>query len=469
MDSLKNVLLYRIGRLQEDFEYMFDYVNVIAYLLDESQLIEYNGKKCYNFSNINEINFKKYKIIICDRKNKKILDKFNTIRNVTYGKNLFFIEDIAYLLNDKVDEIGFRIINKYFSLRGKKFEKEYISNEQLFKKMIYADSKYDIKCKEPFEYVNIQPYGFVHSCCPSYGYNVIGNLLFKSGKRVFNSNAAKLQRLSIINKTFIFCNDKTCPIINKNKEIDIAYNKLEHYNEINEPTRVYLSFDESCNLKCRSCRMNFYTASGLGLVIRKYISHRFIKSKWWKKSKTLVIAGEGEAFYSKIYLKLLFDSPITSRDSIDILSNGILLDNDKLDKLLAIYKRINIGITVDAAKKGTYMKIRGGNFDKLCLNLSNISKARKQGKICNLELLFVVQKNNYSEMEDFISFAKKYNADKVVFSQITNWGTYSEEEFKDISMLDTKGNIKPELKLVLNNKSFRKKEISKVSNIGKFI
>lgn len=49
---------------------------------------------------------------------------------------------------------------------------------------------------------------------------------------------------------------------------------------------------------------------------------------------------------------------------------------------------------------------------------------------------FVVQKNNYHQIEDFIHFAERMEADIVEFQQIANWGTFSDEEFSERNVLN---------------------------------
>ena len=66
--------------------------------------------------------------------------------------------------------------------------------------------------------------------------------------------------------------------------------------------------------------------------------------------------------YSKIYLDMIFNSKITKRESIEIHTNGTLLDREKLDKLISIYKSIYIYVSIDAATEETYKKLRRWEF-----------------------------------------------------------------------------------------------------------
>ena len=88
-------------------------------------------------------------------------------------------------------------------------------------------------------------------------------------------------------------------------------------------------------------------------------------------------------------------------------------------------------ISIDAGTKDTYEnKTRlGGNWDTLINNLNFISTIKT---LKSIKTSFVVQDTNYTEMETFYNlmysiFGKKVN---VFFGKITNWGTFSEGEFK---------------------------------------
>ena len=49
--------------------------------------------------------------------------------------------------------------------------------------------------------------------------------------------------------------------------------------------------------------------------------------------------------------------------------------------------------------------------------------------INELRLDFVVQQLNYKEMPEFINIAKSIKADGAYFSLISDWGTFSKEEY----------------------------------------
>ena len=108
-------------------------------------------------------------------------------------------------------------------------------------------------------------------------------------------------------------------------------------------------------------------------------------------------------------------------------------------------------VSIDAATRETYEKVRrGGNFDVLRKNMEFASKLRKDGNLSYFRINFVVQSENYKEMIDFVEGGVELGVDEVFFSKVLNWGTYTSEEFKEISMMEEDGNTpKKELQRIL--------------------
>jgi MoaA/NifB/PqqE/SkfB family radical SAM enzyme len=93
-------------------------------------------------------------------------------------------------------------------------------------------------------------------------------------------------------------------------------------------------------------------------------------------------------------------------------------------------------ISIDAGTKDTYEnKTRlGGNWDNLINNLIFINTLQ-----ISVKTSFVVQDSNYMEMELFYNLMYSIfgNNVNVFFGKITNWGTFSEGEFKLKQVWDT--------------------------------
>jgi MoaA/NifB/PqqE/SkfB family radical SAM enzyme len=132
------------------------------------------------------------------------------------------------------------------------------------------------------------------------------------------------------------------------------------------------------------------------------------------------------------------------------------------EKMKSVHSFVNsCEISIDAATKETYeTKTRiGGNWETLLDNLKFITKIPT---IKFYSFSFVVQDTNYEEMYDFYKMIEMYmkcriddNIWEVKTNAITNWGTYTDEEFlkKDVSNPEHKEH-KKFLKILENMKNF---------------
>ena len=203
------------------------------------------------------------------------------------------------------------------------------SNSEMLKDMIYTDSRYDFDCIMPFNYVQIQTYGFVYPCCQGWAKYNIGNIFFDSPKKVWNSTTAKLYRLSVINKTYAFCEPNNCPYLSNPHQV----NKRETCHYVKErPDSVCLAYDYTCNLMCKSCRNERMNHNNKDYQVMYNDIVKKLHKYNWLDAKELYVASQGEAMLGKSYRKILF-SDKTNRKSIIIHTNGTLLNKANLDKL----------------------------------------------------------------------------------------------------------------------------------------
>lgn len=99
-----------------------------------------------------------------------------------------------------------------------------------------------------------------------------------------------------------------------------------------------------------------------------------------------------------------------------IVSNGSLLNDKKIEQLLLSQNDIT-SFSIDAFTKKTYEKIRPGlDFDKLIRNIKKINKTQNMKK---MSVSFLVQHENYQELNDFKKFWRKKGVN-VIVKELTN-------------------------------------------------
>lgn len=324
---------------------------------------------------------------------------------------------------------------------------------ELLRETIFDQNCYDLECSTMLNHIELQTGGHVYNCCTSFVENAIGNVEDEPIKEIWNSSVHKIMCLSNENRTYSFCNKKMCPFfIGKEASIKIELDR-EYERMRSMPKTVAIGFDASCNLQCETCRSELHIAKEGELErVTKYAN--IVKHDLLPECEFLIMAGNGEVFASQAYKDVYSSKEIAQIKNIRILSNGTLFNEKNWREFSTHNKgKIMLTVSIDAATKETYEAIRrNGNFDILRKNMEFAAQLRKEGKLVYFRLNFVVQKRNYKEMVDFVKWGLELGVDEIFFTKILNWGTYTSEEFKEISMMEEDGiTPKKELERVLNH------------------
>lgn len=360
--------------------------------------------------------------------------------------------DSKYKIRDLLIEKGLREVADftYYGFYGPWG----LTASQMMEKTTSAKSL-DVTCKEAFEFAFTEKNGELWMCCYAPGV-AFGNILHEGFENVWNGIFAALLRLSMINHTYSFCNPYTCIYnLSQNNIQKDDIDNVDYFCKAGATLKtISISHSNTCNLWCESCRNELYVEKGEDAERAIHISEIVVK-EMLPKAESIIIAGNGEVFASAAYKYILdfaSEYKMTGK-SWNIFSNGKLLTEKNLNKVLGVGGgKINLVVSVDAATKETYeMLRRGGNWELLIQNLTYAGELCKKGKIQNMTLDFVVQKKNIREMASFVEMAKKLGATNIDFTGIANWGTYSSEEFEEISVLDCNGKCKQEYRKYFQN------------------
>jgi len=353
---------------------------------------------------------------------------------------------------DEDDEIRDRLFHD-----GLAEEEDFISYRKilelpsnLLRRTIFDQSYYDLKCNTMLNHLEVTGSGDTRFCCTTFVRHGIDNVLGKSAGEFWHSKMHKILCLSTENKTFSFCDKSMCPlfIARQPKKLQIDHEKYQEMKPF--PETLALGHDTSCNLSCSTCRKELHFAKGEELETVNQITDKVIE-EYLPNCKLLILAGNGEVFASPAYRKI-YES--AESQYIRLLSNGTMFTPVNWEHFArGKTGKIMLTVSVDAATKETYEKIRrNGNFDRLKENMEFASRLRRDGSLCYFRMNFVVQRENYREMIPFVEWGEELGVDEVFFTKILNWGTYTSEQYAQISMMEEDGiTPKPELRDILEH------------------
>lgn len=388
-------------------------------------------------------------------------------------KEIKNIDDLFVIIADEVD----KNVKDVFQNMGLEFGKDfhfYNSRKPkhptsfYLRKTIVDEPRYTIPCDYTTKALSIKAHGNIMACCSSVGLT-LGNSLYTSIEEVLRGIQAQLVCLSVNNRTYSFCGEmcymyrekKYClddlDKIKKNPRKNISLRQIPDFN-------VQLGYDRSCNLACPSCR-NHRIIKPEDDTKMVEMMHDEVKRMCQSRPRNLRI-GNGELFFSPYYKDIIFN--YYNNDEIALISNGMLFNEENWQKLDKRYKKISLEISIDAVSPETYKKLRGGNLTILRKNMDFASILRKEGKLKRLSISFVIQVENFREMEEFVEYGKSIHADFIHFMKLNSWGHIPEDIFVTMDVYDKRNKYHNEFVKILRNPIFMDPGVH-VDNIENFL
>jgi MoaA/NifB/PqqE/SkfB family radical SAM enzyme len=292
------------------------------------------------------------------------------------------------------------------------------------------DLKIKNRCPRPYDTILIDKQGSCYACeCTSWLPQSVGNLQLKSLGEIINSEMQQHLQSSIADGTYRFCNEHQCSYIKSGAVLHGQPDRIQH---------LRLAIDDSCNLRCPSCRkgMIFHkegSAYNLGIRLADKINDWLYN---YKHPIQVHIGSDGDPFASHVYRHFMEQTPERDNIKYSILTNGLMFREFHTRVPYVINNLQELGVSIDGASKETYEKLRlGGKWEKINENLECISKLKEKHNF-RFILHFVVQKDNYHEMEDIIQLGKKYNADRVWLNKMEDWNVFT--NFSDVDIFNSK-------------------------------
>ena len=285
-------------------------------------------------------------------------------------------------------------------------------------------------CRKPYDTLLIDKQGSCYACeCTAWLPQSIGNIQLRSIEQVLSSDTRLRLQESVKDGTYRYCNEHQCPWLRERI--------------FDEPEGQYIRFlrlaiDQSCNLRCPSCRNDLIfhksgSAYNLGMRLAGKINN------WLRDCSHDIevhIGSDGDPFASHVYRHFMENTPKRQNIRYSVLTNGLMF-KDFHHKVPHVIENLNdLGVSIDGASEETYEKLRlGGKWDKITENLEFISQLKRKHQF-KFTLQFVVQKDNYHEMQKIVELGQKYDTDKVCLNRITDWDTFSNFKQQDVASPD---------------------------------
>ena len=288
-------------------------------------------------------------------------------------------------------------------------------------------------CRLPFDTIQIDNDGDVQlfDCQLHMPYN-IGNIFKNSLQEIWTNHEAEQVRQAVAVGDFTYCSWACSALHNLPSRPDVLPVTRSF------PKTIKLDLDLSCNLKCASCREQVIIEKN-SEKIQKQIELFEQITQWGANNPTefltIIPLNSGEIFASHSGLKFLESLAGYPYQNLKlhITSNGTLIAKnknllDKINPLIASWS-----ISIDAATPETYAQVRGGDWDMLIQGLDYVKSLRRHTRFN-----FVVQKNNWHEIEKFADFANKYDSN-ITYTNLLDWGHWTIKWWHNNNVLDRTG------------------------------
>ncbi len=261
----------------------------------------------------------------------------------------------------------------------------------------------------------------------------VGNISdFTDLNQVWVSPSAKLLQQDIDSGEFTHCAVDRCGVLDK------SVHQQDYYLSIN--------IDESCNLRCPSCRPSAVMLSSGSDFDRKLaqVNHLVDMLEKFEHPIHIVMSGNGDPLASHIMRPLIHRFVPKKNQTIRLFTNGLLLEKQLTDSPI-INNITQYFISIDAGSAEVYEQVRlGGTFTQLIKNFDYLRTLCDQTK-SEVLLKFVLQKDNYNDMQNFVDLCYRYQF-RGVINRLEDWGTWSNYTEHDVI-----GNVDHELHAVTVN------------------
>lgn len=271
-------------------------------------------------------------------------------------------------------------------------------------------------CNRPWKSVTIDMYTNCMLCvCEGWLPKSVGKITdFAKLEDIWNNPVAHELQQNISDKKFTWCAVEHCGI--------------KHKDNYESMYQIVFAIDDSCNLQCPSCRREkrMHTSGPLYEEKLHAVEHAVNLLNKFEQRAHILFNCSGDPLASYISRPFLQSYVGNDQQTFTLFTNGLLIK--KLLPTTGIFPRITeYRISIDAGSPDTYKKVRvGGDWNTL---MGSFDFLKEQGLSDSVNLQFVVQKNNFRDIPNYVELLEKYQF-RGCLTQLDDWGTWNYDKVK---------------------------------------
>jgi len=180
-----------------------------------------------------------------------------------------------------------------------------------------------------------------------------------------------------------------------------------------------------CNLRCKHCYQDdFSTRNDLDWAGLKKISNNILTTlNEWNRTACIHLTG-GEPLLRPELVFLLDELDRKSTvEELGVITNGLLLDQERVERLSPFSKLKKIKVSLDGADAETHDSFRKkGTFERVIKNLSSLKRENR----FEIILMFTIMKNNFRNLPALIRLCQDLGVDGLILERFIPLGKGSE-------------------------------------------
>jgi MoaA/NifB/PqqE/SkfB family radical SAM enzyme len=176
-----------------------------------------------------------------------------------------------------------------------------------------------------------------------------------------------------------------------------------------------------CNLRCQHCYQDdFSREKDLNWPDLKKISDHILTTlREWDRKACIHLTGGEPLLNPELFPLLAYLNQRCRVEELGIITNGLLLDREKVKKLSAFGKLRKIKISLDGGDAETHDSIRSsGTFQKV---IKNLSLVKEEGGF-EVILMFTVMQRNYKSLPTLIRLGQDLEVGGLIIERFIPWG-----------------------------------------------